>query len=217
MHGRRDKNALAELCRQLEDGFINQIARVFVAQAVFAAARGDGERVRQQHIVNFIGVHTRRVDDGARFDLALFGFENIEVVFAADILHAALKFEFNAVFLGVFGKAQGQFKRAYDAGGRTEQRRDDRVAERRLHFSRFVAGKNFEVFYSVYHTALIKLIQRRHVVFVKAQHKRAVSAERNIQFFRDLRHHAVAEDVHLGFQRARFGIKAAVHDGAVRL
>ena len=158
MHGGCDKNALAELCRQLEDGFINQIARVFVAQAVFAAARGDGERVRQQHIVNFIGVHTRRVDDGARFDLALFGFENIEVVFAADILHAALKFEFNTVFLGVFGKAQGQFKRAYDAGGRTEQRRDDRIAECRLHFSRFVAGKNFEVFYSVCHTALIEFI-----------------------------------------------------------
>lgn len=51
---------------------------------------GDGERVRQQHTVILIGVHTRRVDDGARFDLALFGFENIEVVFAADILHAAL-------------------------------------------------------------------------------------------------------------------------------
>lgn len=48
VHGRRDKNALAEFCRQLEDGFINQIARVFVAQAVFAAARGDGERVRQR-------------------------------------------------------------------------------------------------------------------------------------------------------------------------
>lgn len=59
VHGGGDKNALAEFCRQLEDGFINQIARVFVAQAVFAAARGDGERVRQQHIVNFIGVHTR--------------------------------------------------------------------------------------------------------------------------------------------------------------
>ena len=114
--------------------------------------------MRQQHIVNFVGVHTRRVDDGARFNLALFGFENIEVVFAADILHAALKFKFNAVFLGVFGKAQGQFKRAYDAGGWAEQRRDDRVTERRLHFSRFVAGKNFKVFYSVCHAARIKLI-----------------------------------------------------------
>ena len=158
MHGRCDKNTLAKLCRQLENRFVHQIARVFVTQAVFAAARSDGERVRQQHIVNFIGVHTRRVDDGARFNLALFGFENIEVIFAADILHAALKFKFNAVFLGVFGKAQGQFKRAYDAGGWTEQRRDDRVAERRLHFSRFVAGKNFKVFYSVCHTARIKLI-----------------------------------------------------------
>ena len=78
--------------------FINQIARVFCRTGSIRRGAGDGERVRQQHIVNFIGVHTRRVDDGARFDLALFGFENIEVVFAADILHAALKFEFNTVF-----------------------------------------------------------------------------------------------------------------------
>ncbi len=76
VHRGGDQHALAVLARQLEHGMPHMLPGRVVKQEVIAAPRRDLHGVGGvRHIVQRVGVYARRIDDAARLQRAVVGFD----------------------------------------------------------------------------------------------------------------------------------------------
>ena len=211
------QHAFAVLARQLEHRMPHMVPGGVVQQEVIPPAGHDGHGVGADLVVQFVGMHARRVDHAARLQRAAAGLHPPAARDGPHGLHLGIELEAHAVFGGVLGKGAGQAKGADDAAGGGPQRSHRLVGDVRLQGAQFAAFHDAQPLHAVGQTVLIEFLQRRAVLIAQADHQAAALVVGKIQLFGKGRHHAAARHVQGGHAAACGGVEPGVDDGAVGL
>ena len=223
MNRRSHQHSLAHLARKLENGVGHMASRLLVQQAVFALSGRDVNLPGAHHVVERVGVNSRRIDhvfgrhNRSLAVPAVLRLQLISTGSPADALYFGQETEFHAIVAGVLRQGDGQAEGAHDAAAGRVQGRHHAVRHIRLHLPGLVPADNGQAGNAVLAPLLIQLLQPRFLLLVKAEHQGTVPLEIEIQLPGQFLHHAISLHIEPCLERSRNRVVACVHNGAVRL
>ena len=223
VHGRGHEHTLARFRGRLEHSMREQAAHVGVHKIVFAAASGNRERVRGDHIVDLIRMHASRIDHRAGVDVLganarmVFDMQNVAFTFgSAHADNATLEVELNAVSGGIFGAAKRHLVRIANSARRNEQRAFCLGGNVRLKLAQFGRIYHAQAFNTVLLPAIEQFMQCRKLIVAERYYERAVLLVRKSQLMRPLWIQLRSGNVVARLAGARFWIVTGMNDAAVR-
>ena len=217
VHRGGNEDALAHLGGHAEDCMRYGFARRAVEQKILALARGHRKSATACHVGNRVAVYACGVDDVGCFHGFARGRNSVYAVRIGDGGYCKVGFQHGTVVHRVSDGGNREHVGADDTARGRVQRADDVLRQIGLDGTRRVARKNLQIAHAILLSAKIQGFDGLHIPVGKADDKRAVVLVMHAELLCHLRHLLRAAHVENRLQRPLLGVKACMHDAAVRL
>ena len=217
MYGGRYQHPFAVLVRALEDHMVHAVAFAFVQQIVFPAGRFQRKGVRRGHLMDGLGVPSRRIDHIAGRKAAVWRGQLPAAVNLFNVGYRSAAVQLYPVAHRHLRHDQRKLPRADDGCAGGKQRPGHCGGKLRLHRHGFLRRQQPDARHAVCHAVRVQLLQVGQLCLAQRQHQAAALTIGHIQPGADFLCQRHALHIQAGHLGARFRVIPGVQDGAVCL